>query len=140
MSTSEWSGLSSGDGLNAAITTWTYDAESQLLGEYRTETTPYRQTYTYDPAGNRTLKDIDGDRTTYAYDIANQLVYGAASVGHTAYQFDPNGNQKIEITPDLSRTTTVWDYENQPTQYHLPTGARVTYTYNADFRRVKEEA
>jgi len=33
----------------------------------------------------------------------------------------------------------VSDYESQPTVYRLPTGARVTYTDNADFRRVEED-
>jgi YD repeat-containing protein len=67
-------------------------------------------------------------------------MYGAAVAGRTTYTFDPNGNQQIEAEPTGQRTTTVWDYENQPTQYRLPSGGRVTYAYNADFRRVVEEA
>jgi YD repeat-containing protein len=55
--------------------TWSYDNTYQLTGEHRTGTSPYRDTYTYDPSGNRLLKIHDGARTTYAYDAANQLVY-----------------------------------------------------------------
>ncbi len=85
--------------LDGTRVTWPYDAQNQLLGEYCTGTTPYRQTYTYDPAGNRTLKNIDSTRTTYAYDVANQLRYGQESAGRTTYTFDPNGNQQIEREP-----------------------------------------
>ena len=46
--------------------TWSYDATYQLTGEHRTGTVAYRDTYTYDPAGNRTLKIHDGVRTTYS--------------------------------------------------------------------------
>jgi YD repeat-containing protein len=41
--------------------------------------------------------------------------------------------------PDRSRTTYVWDYENQPTQILLPSGQIVTNSYNADQRRVRKE-
>ncbi len=124
---------------DASRVTWPYDAQNQLLGEHRTGTNPYRQTYTYDPAGNRLLKNIDGARATYSYDQANQLQKADAAGGRTTYVFDAAGNQQVEIAPDLTRTTTVWDYENQPRLIRLPSGARVTYTYNAEFRRVKTE-
>jgi len=120
----------------AARTTWTYDKQNQLLGEYRTGTNPYRQTFTYDPAGNRTLKNVDTVRTTYAYDVANQLKYGQAVAGRTSFAYDATGNQRIEQPPTGNRTTTTWNYENQPTQYRLPAGSPVTMTYNGDNRRV----
>ncbi len=47
-------------------------------GEHRTGTNAYRQTCAFDPAGDRTLKNVDGTRTTYGYDSANQLRYGQA--------------------------------------------------------------
>jgi YD repeat-containing protein len=106
--------------LDGTRVTWPYDAQNQLLGEHRTGTNPYQQTYTYDPAGNWLLKNIDGARTTYAYDAANQLVYGEALTGRTTYTFDPNGNQQIEREPSGARTTTIWDFENQPRGMLLP--------------------
>lgn len=120
----------------AARTTWTYDKQNQLLGEYRTGTSPYRQTFTYDAAGNRTLKNVDTVRTTYAYDAANQLRCGQTVAGRTTYVYDATGNQRIEQPPTGNRTTTTWNYENQPTLYLLPAGDRVTMAYNGDNRRV----
>ena len=56
---------------------------------------------------------------------------------HTSY--DATGNQKIEQPAVGNRTTTTWNYENQPTQYRLPTGSPVTMTYNSDNRRVTSQ-
>ena len=99
----------------AARTTWTYDDQNQLLTDYRTGTNAYRQTFSYDPVGNRLSKTVDGTETTYAYDNANQLKYGEVGGSRTTYVFDDNGNQQIEIPAARNRTTTTWDYENQPT-------------------------
>ncbi len=121
---------------STARTTWTYDKQNQLLGEHRTGTNPYRQTFTYDTVGNRTLKNVDTARTTYTYDVANQLRYGQVVAGRTSFAYDATGNQRIEQPPTGNRTTTTWNYENQPTQYRLPTGSPVTMSYNGDNRRV----
>ncbi|MCA9036800.1 MAG: hypothetical protein KDA91_16815 [Planctomycetaceae bacterium] len=82
-----------------------------MIGEYRTGTNWYRQTYTYDPAGNRTLKNIDTVQTTYAYGVANQLVYGEASTDRTTYVYDQDGNQQVEVPAAGNRTTTTWNCE-----------------------------
>ena len=125
------------EGSGTARVTWSYDKQNQLTGEYGTGTNAYRQTFTYDTGSNRTLKNIDGTRTTYSYDTANQLKYGQTATGRTTYVFDANGNQQIEIPATGSRTTTTWNYENQPTVYRLPSGGRVTMQYNGDNRRVR---
>lgn len=99
-----------------------------------------RITFRHDEADCFSIKWLtDGTRTSYAYDAANQLIYGAEALGRTTYTFDPNGNQQVELSPLGTRTTTVWDFENQPSGMLLPNGNRMTYTYNADFRRVKTE-
>ncbi len=85
------------------------------------------------------LKQIDGVRTSYAYDPANQLRYGQTPAGRTTSTFDPNGNQQVEREPSGTRTTTVWDHENQPRGILLPGGSRITYTYNVDHRHVRTE-
>jgi YD repeat-containing protein len=79
------------EGAGTARVTWSYDKQNQLTGEYRTGTNAYRQTFAYDPAGNRTLKNADGARTTCAYDAANQLRYAQALAGRTTYAFDLDG-------------------------------------------------
>ena len=116
--------------------TWSYDAASRLLSERRSGASGYANTFTYDSVGNRTLKNANTVRTTFNYDVANQLNYSLATAGRTTILFDSAGNQRIEQPPTGSRTTTTWNYENQPTQYQLPDTSRVTLLYNADNRRV----
>lgn len=123
--------------------TWTYDPTYQLLSESRSGTNAYRNTFTFDSRGNRTLKNEGGSRTTYAYDAANQLVFSRNPAGtRTTYVFDANGNQQV-VKDASSCTTTTWDYENQPTRYNQPanvTYPMVTMAYNADNQRVRKEA
>ncbi|MCY2964003.1 MAG: hypothetical protein NT069_10230, partial [Planctomycetota bacterium] len=120
--------------------TWLYDNLYQLTGENRTGTTPFRNTFSYDPLGNRLAKNESGTRTTYAYDAANQLKYGQDVSGRTTYTFDAAGNQAKEKTPAGTITTTVWNYENQPTLYKLPNATRVTIAYHPDLLRVQKDA
>jgi RHS repeat-associated protein len=119
--------------------TWTYDNTSQLLGEHRTGSHTYRQTFMYDSRGNRTLKNEDGQRTTYAYDAANQLRFSQTSSGRTTYAFDADGNQQRILEPTGDRTTYGWDFENRMTRALLPGGARNTMAYTPDSLRVHLE-
>jgi len=119
--------------------TWLYDDTYQLTGEHRTGSTPFRNTFTYDSAGNRTLKNEAGTRTTYAYDPANQLRYGETAGGRTTYTYDADGNQQLVTAPNNDRTTTLWDYENKATEVQLPSGIRNTMSYEPDGLRVKLE-
>jgi uncharacterized protein RhaS with RHS repeats len=121
---------------------WSYDATYQLTGEHRTGSSPYLDTYTYDPTGNRLLKIHDGARTTSVYDAANQLTYSQDASGRTTRHcrfvrrldpsgqntpqsrrrrseqtarggtFDADGNQQVVKAPNGDRTTYAWDYEN----------------------------
>lgn len=70
---------------------------------------------------------------------ANQLRYSQAAAGRTSYGYDLAGNQQLEQPPAGSRTTTTWDYENQPILYLLPDASRVTMSYNSDSRRVTKQ-
>jgi YD repeat-containing protein len=79
--------------------TWTYDDTYQLLSEQRSGANVYAQTYTYDPAGNRTVKNVDTARTTTTYDTANQIDHSINASGRTTYTFDANGNQQIVEEP-----------------------------------------
>ncbi len=128
------------EGAGSVRVTWSYDKQNQLTGENRTGTNAYRQTFAYDQAGNRTLKNAGtGARTTYSYDAANQLRYGQLGTARTTFVYDATGNQKIEQPAVGNRTTTTWNYENQPTQYLLPSGSRVTMAYNGDNRRIQTQ-
>ena len=119
--------------------TWVYDRTNQLLAERRWGTSSYINTFAYDPAGNRTLKNADGTRTTFTYDAANQLDTSIDPTGTTTYTFDPNGNQQLVVAPNGDRTTNTWDYENKNTKVELPAGVINTLTYNADGLRVTVE-
>ncbi len=119
--------------------TWSYDATYQLTGEHRTGSNAYRDTYTYDPAGNRLLKIHDGARTSYSYDAANQIIYSEDASGRTTYTFDADGNQEVVEQPSGDRTTYAWDYENRMTSAQLPSGVRNTMAYEPDGLRVKLE-
>ena len=125
---------------NGDRVTWSYDDTYQLTAEHRSGPNAYAHTFSYDPAGNRLLKNEDSARTTYSYDAANQLETRVDSSGTTTYTFDANGNQQLVEDPSNQITTTVWDYENQPTLYVLPGASRVTMAYNADNLRVRKES
>ena len=122
------------------LTTWTYDDSYQLIGEHRSSASGgFHITYTYDPVGNRLVKNSSGALTTSTYDAANQLQTATESNGVTTFIFDAAGNQQTEQASS-GTTTRTWDYDNQQTGVVLPSGARVTMSYNADFRRVRKES
>ncbi|MEZ6063134.1 MAG: hypothetical protein R3C19_22545 [Planctomycetaceae bacterium] len=74
-----------------------------MLDEHRTGTNAYQQTFVFDPAGNRTLKNADGTRTTFAYDNANQLKYAPGGSRPHDVCVHSDGNQKIEQPPTGNR-------------------------------------
>jgi RHS repeat-associated protein len=128
---------------NGDRVTWVYDATYQLTAERRSGASAYANTFTYDSRSNRTVKNESGTRTTTVYDGANQIRYSQALAGRTTYTFDASGNQQVELVPAGTRTTTTWNYENQPTKYNQPANVTypvVTMTYNADNQRVKKES
>jgi len=122
---------------DGSVTTYLYDAASQFVGEHRTGTNLYRNTFTYDSVQNRLVNNKNGSRTTSTYDAANQLITSLDSTGTTTYTFDADGNQQLVLTPTGDRTTTIWDYENKSTLVELPSGVRNTMTYNPDGLRIK---
>ena len=120
-----------------ARVTYTLDDVYQLTQEHRTGSHASLSTYTYDPAGNRLVKNVTGSITTYAYNAANQLTTSLDSTGTTTYSYDADGNKTLVLAPSGSRTTTTWDYENKTSLVLLPNGDRNTMTYNADGLRVR---
>ena len=74
-----------------------------------------------------------------SYDALHKLNNGKTATRRTTYVHDANGNQQIEIPATGNRTTTTWNYENQPTLYRLPSGGRLTMLYNGDNRRVDKQ-
>jgi RHS repeat-associated protein len=125
---------SSGDSV-----TWTYDATDQLTREQRSGGSGYDTTYTYDPLGNRIVKEAPGALTTYAYDLANQLTTSQDASGVTTYTYDLAGNLQVVEQPTAQRTTNTWDDQNRQTRVLLPDGTVVTNTYRFDRLRLAKE-
>ena len=124
---------------DGGLTTYAYDDIYQLTEEHRTGPSPYRHTYAYDSVQNRTVKVIDGVRTTSTFDAANQLQVELTGADRTTYTFDNNGNEILKQEPSSDRTTTTYDFENQANAIVLPTNVRNTMSYNPDQLRVKLE-
>jgi RHS repeat-associated protein len=121
--------------------TWTYDPANQLLNEQRSGANAYNAGNSYDPVGNRLVKNLDGALTTYAYDLANQLLTARDTSGTTTYTFDPAGNQRLVLAPNAALTTNTWNADNRLIGVALPSGALVTNTYHADgLRHERQDA
>lgn len=71
------------------------------------------------------------------YRLEERFIILRVRTARTIYVYDAMGNQQIEQSAVGSRTTTTWNYENQPSVYRLPAGGRVTMQYNGDNRRVR---
>ena len=93
--------------------TWTYDDAYRLTRERRDGANSYDVTYTYDPAGNRTLK-LAGLRTTYTYDAANQLTTEQRLTILITTSYDGNGNTLVTSTNVTGPLITMtWDDEDR---------------------------
>ena len=87
---------------DASAITWSYDPTYQLVNEdYGGGTgagdpsAAYNTTYTYDPAGNRSLLDATGVITTTTYDAGDQIILMLADVvspNTSTYTYDAAGN------------------------------------------------
>jgi YD repeat-containing protein len=118
--------------------TWTYDAADRLTREQRSGPSAYDTTCTYDPLGNRLVKDASGALTTSTYDLANQLVTSQDAAGTTTYTYDMAGQPAIVEQPTGQRTTTTWDDQNRQTGVLLPDGS-ATNTYRFDGLRYSKQ-
>jgi RHS repeat-associated protein len=119
-------------------TTYAYDAAGQLTREWRTGgVLAVNATFSYDPAGNRTLLIDSGLRTTSSYDAANQHTLDVASSGRTTYSYDQAGNRSQKNGPS-GLTAYTWDGHNRLTQVAPPTNP-VTLSYDGDGRRMKKQ-
>ena len=79
-----------GKAFNGKRVNFEYDLRSQLLAVKDAQGKDLER-YTYDPAGNRLSKTINGVTTTYTYDKANQLVTSTVNGVTTHYKYDAAG-------------------------------------------------
>ena len=79
-----------GKAFNGKRVHFEYDLRGQLLA-VKDSMGKDLERYTYDPAGNRLSKTINGVTTTYTYDKANQLVTSTVNGVTTHYKYDAAG-------------------------------------------------
>ena len=79
-----------GKAFNGKRVNFEYDLRDQLLA-VKDASGKDLERYTYDPAGNRLSKTINGVTTTYTYDKANQLVTSTVNGVTTHYKYDAAG-------------------------------------------------
>ncbi|MBO5307443.1 MAG: hypothetical protein J6C40_05515 [Lentisphaeria bacterium] len=83
-------GTLTGKAFNGKRVNFEYDLRGQLLAVKDAQDKDLER-YTYDPAGNRLSKTINGVTTTYTYDKANQLVTSTVNGKTTRYKYDAAG-------------------------------------------------
>ena len=83
-------GTLTGKAFNGNRVNFEYDLRGQLLAVKDAQGKDLER-YTYDPAGNRLSKTINGVTTTYTYDKANQLVTSTVNGVTTHYKYDAAG-------------------------------------------------
>ena len=122
-------------------TTWTYDNSYQLISEQIGAGT--RNTFGYDPAGNRTTWQVGTSTSTYTYDRANQLLtqIGTLEVIRNTFTHDAAGNLRLEVSSPNVRTSLTWDVENRLSIYDATAAGNLlaTHMYNGDGLRVERQ-
>ena len=110
--------------------TYAYDDVRRLVNETNYSSGDITS-YTYDPAGNRATKDVNGDITYYEYDDNNRVI----SAGDLTYLYDYNCNRMGMCS--LGDTVFYeYDYENRLTMVTFPDFSFSLYNYSADGRRL----
>jgi RHS repeat-associated protein len=96
----------------------------------------YQVSYTYDNSGNRLTKTLNGQTTTYTYDVLNRLT----ADGSSFYQYDARGNL-ISLVPSgggAPSTTYSYDAADRLTSATLQGGASATFAYDGDGHRIQQ--
>ena len=113
---------------------YTYNPLSRLVREDRTGSLSYDQSFTYDSAGNRTLRIRGAAVTIYTYDNANRMSDETTGGTTTTYDHDDDGNRTRRTTGADVRQYT-YDAESRLTGTTTAAQTAV-YTYDAFARRV----
>jgi RHS repeat-associated protein len=122
---------------DGTLTSWTYDTAGQLTREQRNGSLPLALTHVYDPAGNRSLLIDTGARTSYTFDVANELLLAVSGSGRTTYQYDQAGNRTLKNAPTAA-TYYTWNAKSRMTVAE-PVAGRVSLSYDGSGKRVTKE-
>ncbi|MFA5793835.1 MAG: DUF6531 domain-containing protein, partial [Candidatus Brocadiia bacterium] len=114
--------------LGGDVVTYDYDDNYQLLSESRVGASQYSISWidtvtgvSYDQAGNRKVQIMDGVRTDYVYNHANQLT---SETGGITYEYDANGNLVTKKVNTVTVAQWGYDWENRQisfTDINIPT-------------------
>ncbi|MBB4712046.1 RHS repeat-associated protein [Streptomyces luteogriseus] len=127
---------------------YTYDAAGRLTAEtdFDGRTLLYRRdpagqltarvdalggviSLTHDPMGRLVRKDVGGQVTEYAYDMAGRLVHASAPDTELIRRYDRCGRLKTELV-DGRATTYAYDALGRRSQRMTPTGHVTAYAYD----------
>ena len=100
-----------GKAFNGKRVNFEYDLRGQLLA-VKDASGKDLERYTYDPAGNRLSKTINGVTTAYTYDKANQLVTSTVNGVTTHYKYDAAGRMI-----QAGDKTYIYNGQNKTRQY-----------------------
>ena len=104
-------GTLTGKAFNGKRVNFEYDLRGQLLA-VKDASGKDLERYTYDPAGSRLSKTINGVTTTYTYDKANQLVTSTVNGVTTHYKYDAAGRMI-----QAGDKTYIYNGQNKTRQY-----------------------
>ena len=115
--------------------TFGYDAIDQVTSATHPLPANPVETFDYDPAGNRLLRD--GQVTPSVFDAANRLLEDE----DFTYIYDANGNLETKTDKFTSAVTTYsYDAENRLIQIDFPDLTTASYRYDGVGRRIEKDA
>ena len=129
---------------------YTYDRNGRILEEIRTEdgqslisrygyneagmledfsrSDGYEESYTYDAAGNMTVRKVNGLELTMEYNQAGQMISMHSENGIIRYQYDEDGNL-VRKESAAGTDTYTYDVWGQLTRYEGYDGYKERYSY-----------
>ncbi|MEU6057824.1 DUF6531 domain-containing protein [Streptomyces sp. NPDC047097] len=113
-------------------TSMTYDGSGRMLTRSAPTALGYKESWTYDSAGNITSHtDGRGNKTAYAYNASNRLTATTDPAGgRTAYTYTPAGAIATVTTPRGKTTVHGYDTAGNRTSVTTPLGAKTTFGYD----------
>jgi RHS repeat-associated protein len=119
-------------GINPAYeTTWSYDADGNLLSQ--TVPGPQTTTYTYDAASDLTgTTSPGGASTTYSWNEASLTRTTTSPAGSATQTYDPSGDLLVEADPGNHTTTHIYNSAGLEVRTINPDASTVNYTYDIE--------
>jgi RHS repeat-associated protein len=112
-------------------TTWTYDADGNLLSE--TTPGPQTTTYMYDTADDLVqVQQPNGTQTSYSWDEADLTRTTTTGASTSTNTYDPSGDLLTQTSATGQKTTNVYNAAGEEASTTGPDGVTVNYTYDIE--------